>query len=494
VKKGMMHEYKKKFASDVIFYGISSGLISLFGLITLPILTKTLSPDLYGVWVQIGVTIGLLLTFITLGFQMTVVRFLSGNEDKQRVSSLFHLMLGIVLLNGLLFVLITFFFQKVLSSFIFADVSFHHFVPLTGLWLMAQAIYAMHISFIRSRSKIKLLSLINIGLSTLHILILYMVLIVFTGNIEMVLILYILATVILSVIIYLFEVVRTVGIYVKVHNLKSTLKDLFKFSLPFIPNIPLGWILASSDRYFIVHLLSLSENAVYSVAYSLANVLSLFYMPLGFVAYPLLVEFWEKNQKSAVRDIFEKSSRVYIFFVIPSIFGLYVIGPKLILILATSDYIVPSTLILWVCLGILFLGFEQINVYIIHLTKKTYYTTFIISIAAVLNIVLNYFFIKAIGIEGAAISTFISYLFLATFVAFLARKELHYSFDIKFTLKCIFASLIMLFVIRQVAISSIFMMLLSILLGAGIYLALTIFLRCFTKEDIKDIKHIFGFD
>jgi O-antigen/teichoic acid export membrane protein len=154
---------KKKFASDVLVYGISSGLISLFGLITLPILTKTLSLDLYGVWIQIGVTIGLLLTFITLGFQMTVVRFLSGNEDKQSVSSLFHLMLGIVLLNGLVFDLITFLFQEALSSFIFADVSFHRFVPLTGLWLMAQAIYALNISFIRSRSKIKLLSSINIG-------------------------------------------------------------------------------------------------------------------------------------------------------------------------------------------------------------------------------------------------------------------------------------------------------------------------------------------
>jgi O-antigen/teichoic acid export membrane protein len=321
-----------------------------------------------------------------------------------------------------------------------------------------------------------------------------LVLIVFTGNIETVLIFYILTTVILSVIIYLFEVVRTVGISVKVHDLKSTLKDLFKFSLPFIPNLPLGWILASSDRYFIVHLLSLSENAIYSVAYSLVNVLSLFYIPLGFVAYPLLVDFWEKNQKNAVRDILEKSTRIYIFFVIPSIFGLLVLGSKLILMLATSDYIVQPTLILWISLGILFLGFEQINVYIIHLIRKTYYTTIIVSIAAVINIVLNYFFIKVIGIEGAAISTFISYLFLATFVAFLARKELHYSFDIKFTLKCILASLIMFIIIQQVAITSILMVLLVILLAVTIYLILVIILRCFTREDIKDIKHIFGFD
>ena len=485
---------KKKFASDVLFYGISSGLISLFGLITLPILTKTLSPDLYGVWVQIGVTIGLLLGFVTFGFQITVVRFLSGNEDKQRVSSLFHLMLGIVLLNGLLFVLITFFFQNLLSSFIFADVSFHHFVPLIGLWLLAQAIYAMNSSFIRSRSRIKLLSLIGISHSILHVLILYLVLIVFVGNLETVIILYIITTVLLSMIIYSFEVVKTIGISVKVHDLKSTLKDLFKFSLPFIPNMLLVWVLASSDRYFIVHLLSLSENAVYSVAYSLATILSLFYIPLSFVAYPLLVEFWEKNQKNAVKDLLEKSTRVYVYFIIPSIFGLYVLGSKLILILTTSDYIVRSTLILWISLGILFLGIKEINIYIIHLIKKTHYTTIIISIAAAINIVLNYFFIKAIGIEGAAISTFVSYLFLASVVTLLARKQIHYNFDFKFMFKCILASVIMYVVIKQVVITSIFMVLLVILLAAAIYLILTVILRCFSQEDIKDIKHIFGFD
>jgi len=485
---------KKKFASDVVFYGISSGLISLFGLITLPILTKTLSPDLYGVWVQIGVTIGLLLPFVTFSFQVSVVRFLSGKEDRLTVSSLFHLMLGIVLLNSLIFVLITFFFQNVLSSFIFADVSFHYFVPLTGLWLMMEAIFALNISFMRAKNKIKFLSSINIGHSILRVLILYLVLIVFAGNLETILIYYILILFILSVLVYSFEVVRTVGISVKVHDFKSTLKDLFKFSLPFIPNGALMWVLASSDRYFIVHLLSLSENAVYSVAYSLVHVLSLFYMPLGFVAYPLLVEFWEKNQKNAVRDILEKSTRVYIFFVIPSIFGLYVLGSKLILILATSDYIVPSTLILWISLGILFLGIYQINVYIIHLIKKTYYNTIIFFIAAMINIVLNYFFIKAIGIEGAAISTFISYLFLASVVTVLARKEVYYNFDIKFTFKCIFASVVMFIIIKQVVISSILMVLLVILLAAAIYLTLTILLRCFTQEDIKDLKHIFGFD
>jgi len=485
---------KKKFVSDILFYGISSGLLSLFGIISLPILTKTLPPELYGIWIQIGVTINLLLGFVTFGFQVTVVRFLSGEDNKNRISSLFHLMFGIVLLNDSVFLLISFFFQNTLSNLIFADISFHRFVPLMGLWLMAQTIYIMNTSFIRSRSKIKLLSLINIAHLTLRILILYLVLIVFNGNLETVLVFHIITTGIFSMVLYLFEVMRKVGISVKVSDLKDTLKELFKFSLPLISNLLIVWILASSDRYFIVHLLDLSENAVYSVAYSLASSLRLFYNSLVFVAYPLLVRFWEKNQKNIVKNILEKSTKLYMSLIIPSTFGLYVLGPKLILILSTSDYIVPSSLLLWISLGVLFLGIEQINIYIIHLIKKMYYTTILISIAGAINITLNYFLIKTMGIEGAAISTFISYLFLALTVTLLARKEVCYNFNIEFILKCISASFIMFIIIYQITISNIFTILLVTLLGALIYLTFMIVLRGFTREDVKEIKHVFGFD
>jgi len=481
---------KKKFASDVLFIGVSSGLLSVFGLITLPLLTKTLSPDLYGIWTQMCVTIGLLLTFVTFGFQTSVIRFLSGTNDRHKTSSLFHLMLGFVLLNSLFFVLVTFFFRHIFSEFIFGDISFSRFIPLTGLWLAMQGIYALNISFMRANNKIKLLSFINIIKSALDVLVVYFVLIVLSESLETVIILNICILFIFSTMIYMCEVVGTVGIYIKVHDFGNTSKDLFKFSLPFIPNGALLWILASSDRYFIVHLLSLSENAIYSVAYSLVNILSIFYMPLGFVAYPLLVRFWEENQKQTAKSIFEKSTKIYIFLVIPSIFGLYALGSKLILILATSDYLVSSTLILWIALGLLFLGIYQINVYIIHLVKKTYYNTIIFSIAAIINIMLNYIFIKFIGIEGAAISTSISYLFLAIIVTLIARKELRYTFDFKFMVKCIFASMVMYTIIKQIVIYNPFMILVAVSIGIITYLVSTITLHTFTQEDVEDMKQL----
>jgi O-antigen/teichoic acid export membrane protein len=55
-----MPEYKL-FAQRVGLVGIVKLLVSLRGLILLPILTKTLGTDLYGVWTLILVTTSLLM-------------------------------------------------------------------------------------------------------------------------------------------------------------------------------------------------------------------------------------------------------------------------------------------------------------------------------------------------------------------------------------------------------------------------------------------------
>jgi len=68
-------------------------------------------------------------------------------------------------------------------------------------------------------------------------------------------------------------------------------------------------------------------------------------------------------------------------------------------------------------------GIYQINIYVIHLLKVTHYDTVFFIIAGVINSVLNYFLIQFIGLDGVAISTFVSYLFLALIISLLAQKN-----------------------------------------------------------------------
>ena len=76
----------KKFTKDVGLASVAQLVTSLKGLILLPILTKTLGAELYGIWALIMVTISLLmpLALLQLGFAMT--RFLAAEKDKEKIS------------------------------------------------------------------------------------------------------------------------------------------------------------------------------------------------------------------------------------------------------------------------------------------------------------------------------------------------------------------------------------------------------------------------
>ncbi|MCK4731608.1 MAG: hypothetical protein KAT65_04035 [Methanophagales archaeon] len=60
-----MPEYKL-FAQRVGFVGITTLIMNLRGLNLIPILTKTLGADAYGVWSKIMVTISLIIAFFNM--------------------------------------------------------------------------------------------------------------------------------------------------------------------------------------------------------------------------------------------------------------------------------------------------------------------------------------------------------------------------------------------------------------------------------------------
>ena len=76
--------YKKIFR-DIGIIGIAN-LFSVFnGILLIPIITKVLGAEEYGLFVQFTVTISLIASFSTLGLPYTTVRFLAGEKDSKRI-------------------------------------------------------------------------------------------------------------------------------------------------------------------------------------------------------------------------------------------------------------------------------------------------------------------------------------------------------------------------------------------------------------------------
>ncbi|NQE46601.1 hypothetical protein C5S31_11330 [ANME-1 cluster archaeon GoMg2] len=124
-----MPEYKL-FAQRVGLVGIVNLLVSLRGLILLPILTKTLGTELYGVLTQILVTISLLLPIGLLNLNTAMIRFFAGEKDKDKIRQEFYAVFTLITLFSVLLASIFFVFSEPLAIAFFGGSSSIIFVRL----------------------------------------------------------------------------------------------------------------------------------------------------------------------------------------------------------------------------------------------------------------------------------------------------------------------------------------------------------------------------
>ena len=95
-----MDEYVK-FIKRIGIVGISNILISISGLIFIPIITKSFSTADYGVWSQVNTFVSLVPNIVNLGLPFTMVRFLAAEKDKNVIKKSFYSMMLLVLASTL---------------------------------------------------------------------------------------------------------------------------------------------------------------------------------------------------------------------------------------------------------------------------------------------------------------------------------------------------------------------------------------------------------
>ena len=77
-----MYSYSK-FAKHVFLVGSVNLLGVLQSIVFLPIITKILGVQDYGVWTQLKITLSLLVPFTFLGLNDALIRFLPGAKDRE---------------------------------------------------------------------------------------------------------------------------------------------------------------------------------------------------------------------------------------------------------------------------------------------------------------------------------------------------------------------------------------------------------------------------
>ena len=194
---------------------------------------------------------------------------------------------------------------------------------------------------------------------------------------------------------------------------KPLVHAMLAYAIPMIPSTMFWWITNVSDRYMVTYMVSEAANGLYAVAYKIPTLVTLF--------STIFTEAW---QLSAVEVQNSKGRNKFFSTIFSSLQGVvFVAGSGLILSCnlimkywVSEDYFAAWEYIPILILATVFSCFANFFSSVYMVEKKSGLSLATTFVGAALSVGLNFYFIPKYGVQGAALSTFLSY-----FVVFLVR-------------------------------------------------------------------------
>lgn len=186
-------------------------------------------------------------------------------------------------------------------------------------------------------------------------------------------------------------------------------KYALKFNIPLIPHYLSTMILNHSDRLMIVAICDSASAAMYSVAYSVAMLITIVQNAINSAIVPWLYKRIRTEKYEGV----SKAMTMVVTIVALLNLMLLMIAPEAVKILSTKEYYNAVAVIPPITYGVFLTALYGLFVNIEFYFNFNKFAAVASFVAAALNVVLNYIFINLYGYVAAAYTTFACYLVLA---------------------------------------------------------------------------------
>lgn len=415
---------KKQLAKNtiIIFFGrVCTQLISFF---LLPLYTSYLATKEYGTVDLIQTYVTLLVPIITLELEMSIFRFLidsrkSVKETNKLISNNFFI-LGISLsIFSILYIIVSSFVTIPYRWLILVDIIV---CVLSGNFLQVARGFGKTLDYA--------ISCILTGLTTV---ISNIILICFVHmQAEGMIISMALANFICS--LYLFIRLKLYSkINFKIVDFKQ-IKEMYKYSLPLIPNSISWWIINVSDRSIISIVLGASANGLYAISNKFPTIISsltgVFNLSWSESA---ALHINSSDRDEFFSDITNTILRLFMALGVGMLACMPFVFPILIDVKYNDAYNYIPFLVLGTVFNVAICLYSQ--VYLAKKLSKQVASTAIVG--AIINILINVIFIKQIGLYAAAISTMISYFVMMVYRHFDLKKYVNIKIEKKLIIESI---------------------------------------------------------
>lgn len=481
----------RRFAFDNAVVGAAQAVSKLRGLLTLPLIVKTMGTEGYGSWAQITAFVAI--TGAALGFSLhlPMVRRLAeargdaNGGDTRRTADVYASALGTTLAFTLPGVLLLASLAGPLSQVLLADATRSDLIWGALGWVVCRNVCLINGNVYRAVGRFGLRSAVDFSGACVEV-----------GGI-----LWILGAggSLGDLLTFLVSWNALLAAATTAHALSITgvgrpraaiVRFCLEYSAPLLPSALAVWALDRADRLIVGHYHGLTGVGVYAAAYAIGSAVLNFQTPLQMTLIPKIAQLWGKDRPLAQRYL-ALSARAFLTLAIPYAMGVSVLGAELLGWLGNEEMAAANPLLIpLIALGVLFWGLSIIQHQVFHGAKTTGPIGRIGVATTLVNLALNFALVPAMGAVGAALATVLAY---ATGFVALRRKAqaiLPIPLSTGYVVRCVAAAALMGGVLWLWSPAAGAPLIGSLLLAPWVYLAALVSLGGLSRRDRDTLREL----
>jgi O-antigen/teichoic acid export membrane protein len=203
-------------------------------------------------------------------------------------------------------------------------------------------------------------------------------------------------------------------------------RALLGFGLAMVPVAICTWIMNVSDRWMLGFLTNKEEVGLYGIGYRFGMIVQYLLVAPFQLAWPAF--YFREASKPNARDLYAKVFVAYVAVGGCLTLAVSLGGEVLLRLMASPAYWPGATVIPWVAAAYFLNGCLYCVVPGVQLGGKTHLQPLISLSAAGSNVLVNFLLIPRLGMLGAAISTVLSFALAFALTAYLSQKAYAFKF------------------------------------------------------------------
>lgn len=415
---------------DNLRYIFSSGSVSfvfklfgiLFGFLVIWLISKLFDEKYYGTFALLQVIVQLLVLVFTFGLTSILVKEINKKKDDNEFHHSFLLqILKKVSLISLLPSLILFFGSKYISSYIFLKENLTFGFQIMGIGLVFYLLHELTLYFFIARKDFVKFGLFMFVMPNVFFIALIFIFQKHITNENHLFFIY-------SFSFFLCFIIEILLIFAKNKmdfGLKMEWKSIFKESNPIMLSSVVFYLLSWVSVLILGRYETESQIGIYNTAYKIGLSVQLFMLTINIIISPRVADLYHNKKFEELKKFIHYSTRLIALVSLPFAIIVFMFS-KWFMGFFGTNFIEGSMALKIITISTFFNAISGNVDQILYMTNNQKKFFNIILFSLVLSIIVNFFLIPKYGINGAAISTFITTILMNTLSLIVIKRKLGY--------------------------------------------------------------------